>query len=710
MYGATKQDWHLFSNVYGLTTDLLPVVSNPGAQVSPNSKLSMLGKVPSIYNREKLVAGLAGWTKKQSTANEVAGWARVPDYGICIQTRYLRAFDIDVEDADTARELENLIAAVLVDHALPVRYREGSAKRLIGVLCPGEMNKRIFKFSGGIVEFLANGQQFVAAGQHPSGGRYYWDGLQDKLPLVTSAELDEVFEVLGRRFNTSVQIASRQRLEHLDDCKGKDADLIDHLYKHEHVLSNAHDGTLYLSCPFKEEHSSEGNETATAYFPAGLNGYAQGHFKCFHAHCSHRTDTDFLHAIGYTTEGFSVVEDTPWPVFSRDKTGAIEPVLNNVLAALNHEGFLGLKLQYDAFLDEIIVSPQNTTERPLKDSDYVLLRSLLESKGFKSVSFELVRNACSFVAERNVYDSAIAWLKSLKWDKKPRVATFLRDHLQVEDSDYARAVGLYMWTTMAGRVLSPGVKADMVPVMVSEQGKRKTTLIEALVPDPEFACGIRLTDKDDDTSRKLRGVLVAEIAELRGLNTRDIESIRDFISQRFERWVPKYKERAVRYPRRCIFIGTTNDRRFLADPAGNRRWLPFEVGHIDIEAITDARDQLWAEAAHLFKLNGVMWQQAEVLAREVHDQFMVEHHWQPSVERFLASVEGEAVSTVDVVQGALGLPTERIHRGHVKDISDIMHRLGYSQRQARIGEGRAYVWIRSTDQDFLIPAQPKEAF
>ncbi|MCV5824559.1 virulence-associated E family protein, partial [Escherichia coli] len=84
-------------------------------------------------------------------------------------------------------------------------------------------------------------------------------------------------------------------------------------------------------------------------------------------------------------------------------------------------------------------------------------------------------------------------------------------------------------------------------------------------------------EKDDDLARKMRGRLVAEIGELRGLNTKELESIKAFVTRTHENWIPKYREFATQFPRRLVFVGTTNEDEFLADKTGNRRWLPVEV-------------------------------------------------------------------------------------------------------------------------------------
>jgi len=263
------------------------------------------------------------------------------------------------------------------------------------------------------------------------------------------------------------------------------------------------------------------------------------------------------------------------PAFKRDKYGRIEATIENAVKAVACVDFCAMNIRFDSFRDEIMYAAAgDDVFATFSDADYSRLRIRLESKGFKPVGRELIRDAVGLVADNNPFDSAIAWLNALPWDGHPRVENFLRDCFGASDTDYVRAVSLYLWTALAGRVLSPGVKADMVPILVGDQGAVKSSSVAAMVPGVEFFTEISFSEKDEDLARKMRGRLIAEIAELRGLHTRELDSIKAFIARTHETWVPKYREFAVQFPRRLVFIGTTNQDEFLADETGNRRWLP----------------------------------------------------------------------------------------------------------------------------------------
>lgn len=709
--GATPDEWDHFDLVLGLGTDLLPVVSNTAAKISPDSKIKELGKTPSLYKKDGTVVGIAGWTSHQASDGDIARWAKQPDYGICLQTRLVRALDIDVADELFAAEISAFIQAHLGHVALPRRYRANSGKCLLAFALPGELAKRKMVVSGGMVEFLATGQQFIAVGTHPSGVRYEWvGGLPLEFPVLTLDQFEALWAALIERFAVgdvaTGAVSVRKKGENV-----KVADPVkDHLVIHDMVLGRDRDGALIVVCPWEQEHTTgERGDGSTVWFPAGMNGYERGHFKCLHGHCEGRGDSEFFAAVGYVEDvsgDFDVVvhkgkaEPTRLPPFKRDKNGNIEAVIENVAMAVARPDVCGLEIRFDQFRDEIMFSrPGEGAWLPFTDADYARLRIHLEHNGFKPIGRELIRDVVLLVATDHQFDSAIEWLDGLTWDGTPRVEQFLTRYFGAEDTEYTRAVGTYLWTALAGRVKTPGCKADMVPILVGEQGSGKSTGVAAMAPALDFFSEVSFHEKDEDLARKMRGRLVAEIGELRGLHTKELESIKAFITRTHENWIPKYREFAVQFPRRLVFIGTTNRDEFLADETGNRRWLPVRVNATDLEAIKADRLQLWAEARELYQARGIEFRAAEALSVEVHAEHMISDSWEEVVNTWLDEAElltGEIPRTRrflrvgDVLKGALGFEERSIGRREETRLGAVLRTLGYARKKIR-DEGRT-IW------------------
>lgn len=305
IYGATPEDWVHLGVMLGLTGDLLPVVSNPNAKIDDASKVVALGKVPTRYNSEGKVVGFAKWTERITSQAEVERWARQSDYGICIQTREVRAIDIDVADPTRSAAIVQAITDTL-GFAPPVRRRSDSGKCLVAVRVPGEYVKRTLRVDGGMIENLNNGQQFIAVGTHPSGARYEWDGgLPDDFPTLTHEQYQGLWQTLALTFAVQDPTETRAsvRNEKIAHAHQND-EVAQRLFELGRVRSTHADGRLFIQCPFEDEHSTAGDErdTSTAYWPAHTGGYVNGHFHCLHAHCEHRSDADFQRAIGYMPE------------------------------------------------------------------------------------------------------------------------------------------------------------------------------------------------------------------------------------------------------------------------------------------------------------------------------------------------------------------------------------------------------------------------
>lgn len=719
-WGATQEEWLWFDLILGLGADLLPVVSNPEAEISPDSRMKSKGKTPSVYNRQRKVAGFPKWTAHSADADDLERWAKEKDYGICVQTRSARALDIDVPEMSLSGDIRNRFLQELGVGSLPARVRSGTGKQLLAFVLPGEFSKRSFKVDGGLVEFLAGGQQFIACGTHPSGTRYEWSGgLPDAFPAVSVEQFERAWAAIRDEFATEEERRSGDRVRGRDSVEHSDVpDPVADWLEANWPTFGTQGGKLFVECPWKFGHSSDSGETEAAWLLAGTKGYQQGHYECLHASCSGRKDEEFLDAVGYRMADFDELPtlykalassddvpevQLPLPGFERDKQGRIEPTIGNAARAAAHSEACGVRIRFDTFRGELMVSAPSCSEwRPFEDADAVQMRVTLAKLGFKPVGKDMMRDAITLAARDKRFDTAQLWLTSLPaWDGVERCAKFFHTYFGAADSAYVRAVGAYAWSAQAGRVMDPGCKVDMVPVLVGAQGTGKSSGIAAMAPSPDFFAEIDLKAKDDDLSRLMRGTLVAELAELRGLNTREAESIKAWVTKRFEKWTPKYQEYAFTFPRRLVFYGTTNVTEFLADETGERRWLPFKVEWVDVKGIERDRDQLWAEALMLWSVGGVHWREAERLGQGEHQAYRISDPWDERIAAWLDEVDlaGQSPRTSgrlqmdDVLTGALGFDIKHVGQREKLRVGKILRRLGMDNPATWLDGKTQRAWV-----------------
>jgi len=398
-------------------------------------------------------------------------------------------------------------------------------------------------------------------------------------------------------------------------------------------------------------------------------------------------------------ETFSPVVAAPSPQFTRYKNGQIFSNMMNTVAALSDPAWLGLHISLDTFTNKVMQCPYqvepNYSWKAWTEIDTSLLQRRLELKGFKLVGLETIRRARDLVADRNQFDSAQVWLDGLKWDGTPRVDVFLSQYLKAEDCAYSTAVSRYIWTAMPARVINPGYQVDMMPILVGGQGIHKSTAIRNMVPNLELCCEISFTENENDLSRRMRGTLIAEIAELAGLKTRDAEMIKRWITKTHEQWVPKFQEFTVSYPRRLLLVGTTNERDFLSDPTGNRRFLPFDVGVVDTAAIKRDCEQLWAEGRELFLQHGFDYSTPENLAKDEHQKYSFVDEWIDTVKEYLSKTDpmtgeprdsqGHFLRGIEVLRDAIGIEFKFQRRSDLVRIGRILRELGYIRKNIRIG-------------------------
>ena len=293
-----------------------------------------------------------------------------------------------------------------------------------------------------------------------------------------------------------------------------------------------------------------------------------------------------------------------------------------------------------------------------RDADTAQLKALLDSRylAFSSRNHDV---AFAKVADDRRFHPLRDYLDSLPpWDGVGRIETLLIRCLQADDTPYIRAVTRKTFAAAVARIYCPGTKFDCILVLDGAQGIGKSTLFKDLVGDEFYSETLSLTDMEDETgAEKLQGFWMVEIGELAGMKKADIEKVKAFLSTSDDKYRPSYGRTVESHPRQCIIIGSVNgERGYLRDITGNRRFWIVKVHQEEQikrwDFTPEERDQIWAEAKHLWKNGEKLYLEGSILAAAEaaqHAAMEVDERQGP-VEEYLDTLLPENWANMDLWQ------------------------------------------------------------
>lgn len=340
--------------------------------------------------------------------------------------------------------------------------------------------------------------------------------------------------------------------------------------------------------------------------------------------------------------------------------GTVKPALANAITALRAAPEWAGVLAYNEFAHFTVLqkpAPWLKAEPALPaewtPNDDTLTTEWLHHQGI-FVSVDVTGQAVEAVARERPFHPVRAYLKDLTWDGTHRLQSWLPDYLGVDPSPYATAVGSRWMISAVARVFEPGCKADCCLILEGEQGIRKSTALRVLA-QPWFTDEIAdLGSKD--AALQTHGVWVIEIAELDSLSRSDVGKIKAFMSRMADRFRPPYGKRPIDSPRQCVFAGSVNHGTYLRDETGGRRFWPVECRApvIDVDALAEARDQLWAEATSLYFDGKPWWLDSVPLNREAAEEQADRYEGDPWDELIVAWAGlRDSVSVAEVLTSCL---------------------------------------------------------
>jgi energy-coupling factor transporter ATP-binding protein EcfA2 len=366
-----------------------------------------------------------------------------------------------------------------------------------------------------------------------------------------------------------------------------------------------------------------------------------------------------------------------WP--DTDKNGRPRSTYRNTTVALRR---LNVAFAYDLFRHRCVVHGHHVEhfEGGANDKIYPLLREAVIRKFNFDPHLQNVVDAVDFLCLENTFHPVLDMLDSLKHDGVPRIDGWLTTYLGADDTPLNRAIGTIFLVAAVRRVRQPGVKFDQIVVFEGAQGSGKSTALQILAGDGLHSDQEILGADGKAQMELMEGKWIYELGELVGLNKAEVNRIKAFASRTYDTARMAYGRAATTRGRQTVFVGTTNEDRYLRDTTGNRRFWPVKTGVIDLERLRQDRDQLWAEASALEATGFSLTLPAELwtAASDVQNERMEDDLWIDALAALVGTVQGgmERIPTSDVLV-ELQIPRER-WRGEIpKRLAAVMAKLGW---------------------------------
>lgn len=257
---------------------------------------------------------------------------------------------------------------------------------------------------------------------------------------------------------------------------------------------------------------------------------------------------------------------------------------------------------YDKFTNEIKIQGKIIGEKGIRPNQIRLWDDSLNNRLGLEIEkhFDLNYNAnkmweaIRFMANQYEVSPPKQYLERLKWDgDEGAIRKLLPTYLGAEDTDLNAWIMEHMILGLIKRVIEPGSKFDEMMVLVGGQGIGKSTFARYLAIEEDWFCTIE-NIQGKDAVMNLMGKTVVEIEEFVALrNAKSANEAKSFLSKLSDRIRIPYEKFSTDVPRTCILIGTLNERTFLNDHTGERRYLPVEYFKENrIKAIYPDKDYL----------------------------------------------------------------------------------------------------------------------
>ena len=262
----------------------------------------------------------------------------------------------------------------------------------------------------------------------------------------------------------------------------------------------------------------------------------------------------------------------------------------------NHRGVLvtnQIEVDYNVIKKAIEIEiPHQKFIADLKDDSAIIE---IEDRCIKmGIPHERVRFNLKLLARE--YNPVKEWMESEPWDGKARLQMFLDTIKSPNEPLKEMLMKKWLLGCVAAACEEGGANLEGILVFQGAQAVGKTQWFNSLAPNKDWLLeGATLNPQDKDSVKQCVSHWICELGELGSTFKRaDIDQLKAFLTKRSDELRLPYDRAFSNYQRRTAFYASVNEKEFLIDTSGNRRFWVVPVTEIDWRHGLNMQ-QVWAE-------------------------------------------------------------------------------------------------------------------
>ena len=308
-----------------------------------------------------------------------------------------------------------------------------------------------------------------------------------------------------------------------------------------------------------------------------------------------------------------------------------------------------------------LVKEPDTPFAEMRDFDYnSILRDLKYADLQCSMNILRTILTSNFMVEYDPYAEYTASLP--RNDGQIDYIELLADTVTTGNQDFWRRAFKKWFVAMVASWIQSEVVNHTALILSGAQGVGKTTWLGNLIPAPlrKYVYAGMVNVRDKDSQVKLSECCIIIMDELENMS-RNLDALKELITKRDIHIRRAYSYTHEHYTRRASFAGSINNKDFLHDITGNRRFLCFEAKQINYQPFADL-DKAYSQAIHLAQNGFQYWFSQEELfeLEQNNEEFRAVIPEEEQLMAFYESCdeadpEGGFMKTTDILKNLLRL-------------------------------------------------------